>query len=508
VIGKVGRGRDVAGLLRYLFGPGRANEHTQPHLVASWDGAHRSLEPPHRRERRGRRDVSRLAGLLSQPVVAGVRPPDKVVWHCSVRAAPGDRRLTDAEWEAVAGQVMSVTGIAPDGDADACRWVAVRHADDHIHIVATLVRQDGRTERAGNDFYRVGEACRWAEAEYRLTRTAPRDRTATRFPSRAEREKSARMGGREPARVALRRQVRAVAAAAATPDEFLQGLVAVGLQVRPRLSERDGVTVTGYAVALPGDHDRQGRPIWFGGRKLAADLSWPRLSVRWPDTSGHVSGHMSGQPTARTIGRLAGARPRLSAIERDLAWRDATRLISDAATNVHRLSGHAPATAAAIARAAGDVLAVTAGAVEGRHGGPLSEAATTFDRAARELARPPVPAPRSAGSAGRGLRAAARLIALTGRARHDETTQVLALVLAIADLAEALAVLRRAQNRPAQADAARTATRQLRGLARAAASTQPAHSTTPRRYPQAPKKVASSTDPTATGPPATRTSRR
>ena len=30
--------------------------------------------------------------------------------------------------------------------------------------------------------------------------------------------------------------------------------------------------MTGYAVALPGDRAGDGRPVWFGGAKLAADL--------------------------------------------------------------------------------------------------------------------------------------------------------------------------------------------------------------------------------------------
>ena len=32
------RGRDVAGLLRYLFGPGRREEHDRPRLVVAWTG--------------------------------------------------------------------------------------------------------------------------------------------------------------------------------------------------------------------------------------------------------------------------------------------------------------------------------------------------------------------------------------------------------------------------------------------------------------------------------------
>ena len=49
MIGKVVRGNDIGGLLRYLFGPGRANEHTNPHIVAAWDdgvfAAHQRKRP-------------------------------------------------------------------------------------------------------------------------------------------------------------------------------------------------------------------------------------------------------------------------------------------------------------------------------------------------------------------------------------------------------------------------------------------------------------------------------
>ncbi|GAA5056498.1 hypothetical protein GCM10023259_039410 [Thermocatellispora tengchongensis] len=36
MIGKVTRGGRVMGLLYYLYGPGRANEHVNPHLAAGW----------------------------------------------------------------------------------------------------------------------------------------------------------------------------------------------------------------------------------------------------------------------------------------------------------------------------------------------------------------------------------------------------------------------------------------------------------------------------------------
>ena len=37
MIGKVcPRGQDVAGLIRYLYGPGRREEHTDPHIIAGY----------------------------------------------------------------------------------------------------------------------------------------------------------------------------------------------------------------------------------------------------------------------------------------------------------------------------------------------------------------------------------------------------------------------------------------------------------------------------------------
>ena len=67
MIGKVIRGTDARRLLYYLYGPGKANEHTDPRLVAGFaDPA--GLEPERRRD--GSVDFRRLAGLLAQPLAA------------------------------------------------------------------------------------------------------------------------------------------------------------------------------------------------------------------------------------------------------------------------------------------------------------------------------------------------------------------------------------------------------------------------------------------------------
>ena len=150
-------------------------------------------------------------------------------------------------------------------------------------------------------------------------------------------------------------------------------------------------------------------------------------------------------------------RVRLTGAERATVWRDAAATAAAAAGEVRRLSATDPAAAADIAHATGRALAATARVAEGRAGGPLTAAADQYDRAARDLhGRQP-----ALTRTGTGLRAVARLVALTGRAARDETTQILALVANLADLADAVAELRAVQERTAQAAAARAAADEL-----------------------------------------------
>jgi hypothetical protein len=203
--------------------------------------------------------------------------------------------LSDAEWAQVAERVMHRTGLAPADDYLGVRWVAVRHAADHIHIVATLARQDGVRPKTWNDYYRVREACQDAERRFRLRSTAPADRTAPHRPTRAETEQAARRGWAEPARTTLRREVCAAAAAAGSEREFFTRLRAAGVLVRERHCTVHPGEVTGYAVGLPRHMARDGGVVWYGGGKLAADLTLPKLRARWPGAgSGHVPWNGAG----------------------------------------------------------------------------------------------------------------------------------------------------------------------------------------------------------------------
>jgi hypothetical protein len=163
VIGKVcRRGSDTRRLLGYLFTEGLAGErgldsaHVDARVIAGYQPVD-TLQPERRPN--GRADVSRLAALLDAPVRAGGVGKDvKATYHLAMSAAPTDRLLTDAEWADVAELYVDRLGLAKRGDDQAVRWVAVRHADNHVHVVATLVQQDGRRVFPHHDFYRAREA--------------------------------------------------------------------------------------------------------------------------------------------------------------------------------------------------------------------------------------------------------------------------------------------------------------------------------------------------------------
>jgi hypothetical protein len=294
----VSTGSRSRGLLSYLFGPGRRDEHTDPHIVGAFampglpDPGRAPLDQHHQL-------LTELADYLDQPVrVREQRMGEKVpqhVWHCPVRTAPGDRYLTDEEWAQVARRIVHATGIAPDGDDAACRWIAVRHAEDHIHIMATTVREDGRRPRTNRDGQRAQAECRKIEKELGLRRLKSGDFTSAPMPTSAEQAKAQRAGRTETTREWLRDQAYTAAAAARDEADYFSTLGALGIKVKYRLGPQSG-EVTGYSLAAPDDTNGEDEPVYFGGSALAPDLSLNRLRER-------LTAHdLTDQPTARTPG--------------------------------------------------------------------------------------------------------------------------------------------------------------------------------------------------------------
>ncbi|WP_406169093.1 mobilization protein [Streptomyces canus] len=277
----LGKG-DTRRLIAYLFGKGDANEHIDPHLVASWnDFAPDPGRSPHRDPNKVEKQ---LHTQLDQPVaMLGRRAPKFTVWHCPVRAAPEDPTLADAQWAEIARRIVAAAGIAPVGDTEACRWVAVRHADDHIHIAATLVRQDGRRPKRDHDIRAVQREARQIEIDYGLRRLKPGDGTAAKRPTSKEHFKGKRLGQDATSREILRLRVRRAMAAASTEAEFFALLEATDVMVR--LKAEPSGEVSGYSVSLPGDVNKQQEPIWYAGSTLAGDLSLPKIRERLSTTT-------------------------------------------------------------------------------------------------------------------------------------------------------------------------------------------------------------------------------
>ena len=383
---------------------------------------------------------------------------------------------------------------------------------------------------------------------------AAADRTAARRPARAETEQAARRGWAEPPRVTLRREVSAAAAGAGSEQAFFARLSEAGVTARKRHSGTSPGHVTGYAVGLPGHTARDGGIVWYGGGKLAADLTLPRLRRRWtmpatehgmfpgrglpagaarallrnmvtetagqlPDEAGFFAGLRQagvlvrlrfsaidpGQVTGYSValpghdgadgtplwyggGRLSAGLtlPRLRSgwdpsrstaadrrgafrctdPERNAIFEHASRQAAAAAEHIRCSAGTDPAGAADAAWAAADTLHVAARAL----GSPgLRRAADAYDRAARAR-HGRIPRATRQGSQ---LRTAARLMAMTGNITGDTTLVTAALIANLVALAIAVAELREAQQHAAQAAAARTAAGHLQAASVPARSPAP-----------------------------------
>ncbi|MFD8645110.1 MULTISPECIES: relaxase/mobilization nuclease domain-containing protein [Streptomyces] len=361
------RGQRTLGLLHYLYGPGKYEEHTDPHLVASWDS---NAPDPGRHETA---TLKQLQQLLDQPLenIDASERPTKHVWHLSVRNAAEDRLLSDKEWGAIAHRMVAAAGIDdPERGGAGCRWAAVRHADDHIHIVATLVREDGYKPDLNNDAPRVQAAARALEVELGLRRLNKGDGTAAQRPTSAERHKAQRQGRERTAREELRETVRQAVAGATSEAEFFDRLAAAGLLIRKRIAPSGDLL--GYKVALPDDRNAQDEPVFYPGARLAPDLSLPRVRERW--AAGPLDPEpASAEPSTRPVASRPAAARRQTA---SAAWQA-----------VLIVEGGDDTVAAAHIAAAGEVLDALAKTSAAHTRSALHEAAFVFERASRSHVR-------------------------------------------------------------------------------------------------------------------------
>jgi hypothetical protein len=93
--------------------------------------------------------------MLDEPLAlrkacTGHAPAQRLTWHCAIRTSTLVE-LEDDDCFELTREVLDATGIEPDDDPAACRWVALRNQAGGLDIVATVIRQDGRWARLHND---------------------------------------------------------------------------------------------------------------------------------------------------------------------------------------------------------------------------------------------------------------------------------------------------------------------------------------------------------------------
>jgi hypothetical protein len=272
------RGKGLGGLVRYLFGSGRHEEHTNQRIIASSDPTWTGTTTP---------DRDTLTQLIAELDDSHVRHAEVTskghVLHLIVSVPARDGILTDEQWRHTAERFAQRLGI-DDGHV---AWAAVNHGlsakgNDHIHMVINLIRDDGKLINLWRDALTRREVCRDIETEFGLTTTAEAGAGDGQALSRYEAET---LRARQPTllpRHRLAALVRAAAEAATGEADFLRLLRAHHVIIRPRPDKADPTSVVGYSVALPGK-ETGGKLIWFGGGTLHRTLRLPALRVRWTD---------------------------------------------------------------------------------------------------------------------------------------------------------------------------------------------------------------------------------
>ncbi|GLX06769.1 hypothetical protein [Microbispora sp. NBRC 16548] len=462
MIAKILYGARTFGLLSYLYGPGTHEEHHDPRMIASWD----ETEPDPARttavdtaERQTA--LALLAKHLDRPVAVfeGKGHIRQHVWHTSVRCAPGDVWLNDEQWAQVARRLVAAAGVAPHGDAYGCRWIAVRHSEDHIHIVATLVRQDGQRPDLRGERLRLREECRAIEREYGLRATAPADHSAVPRPTRGEQGKAQRLfkdyrgrvGQPKTTREWLAIAVRQEAVESTSEQDFFARLRQLGMLVQTRTLPSG--EVVGYAVARPEDRAKDGAPVWFSGSKLAPDLSLPRVRQRWADLSA---------PSAATRTQSVGLAKHVADAtdgesRRVAAWRQAAEAVRLASSELRQAGDKRGAAATA---ALADLLTAAAGRAPKQVRDELVTAARAFERAGRVPWHVQTQVAQQA-------RVALRTIAAAGQtlSTGDEDLAALAFILAALQAVRLVAAGYEVRRRETHANAARVAAEHLQEAA-------------------------------------------
>lgn len=444
-------GGDTGGLMRYLVGPGRANEHENPHVIAGsrdimrkW-GDWETISVSQADELATRLDAyMHETGTFPtgkarrfNPATGAVEWNGEIeathVWHCSLSLSPEEAALGDEVWGRIAADFMSEMGFTGSDGKAPCRWVAIHHGSaknggDHIHIAANVVREDGTKWSPWYDQRRAQKACNVLEHRYGLLVVESREHgRGSRCDSAAAQNAAKRAGASRTDRAVLEERLRAAAIAAASEADFVRRARRLGVRLHPRFASGRTDIVVGYSAALRNEEGQQTR--WWGGGRIARDLTLTQLRTRWEDT-----------PTSslEAVEAWKGHYPKRAPYDGPL-WEDRIRALEHFRAHLDRLS---PTDHVGLANAAADIAgllhaqAITARTSGGRD--MLERAAVQVGRCAQLKTRP---------SNKRLVDVGARVasdLALSIAATSSPHMAAVALAHATADLVQAIADLHEA----------------------------------------------------------------
>ena len=453
-------GGDTGGLMRYLVGPGRANEHENPHVIA---GSRDIVRKWGDWETISISQASEIATRLDAYMhETGTFPTGKArrfnpatgqvewngeietthVWHCSLSLSPEEAALGDEVWGRIAADFMDTMGFTGSDGKAPCRWVAIHHGSaknggDHIHIAATIVREDGTKWSPWYDQRRAQKACNVLEHRYGLLVVESREHgRGSRCDSAAAQNAAKRAGASRTDRAVLEERLRAAATAAASEADFVRRARRLGVRLHPRFARGRTDIVVGYSAALRTEDGQQ--PRWWGGGRIARDLTLTQLRTRWQDTPS--SAH-------EAVEAWKGHYPKRAPYDGPL-WEDRIRALESFRAHLDRLS---PTDHVGLANAAADIAgllhaqAITARTSGGRD--MLERAAVQVGRCAQLKTRP---------ADKRLVDVGARMasdLALSIAAATNPRMAAVALAHATADLVQAIADLHEAAGQGATAAA-------------------------------------------------------
>lgn len=448
MIAPVFKGNRMAGLMAYLVGPGRTNEHVEPHLVAG-DPA---LMAWHDDNELGHDSAMQIAHHLDRPRTAyDVEVKQGHVWHCPLSISAEEGQLEDEQWARIAEDFLAEVGMDDhEGTKAPMRWAAVRHGlskqgNDHIHLVVQVVREDGTKASLHNDWQRAQQACRTVEKKHglqvlesagkgrsqrgykkgELEAHARRDARA-RFEARRKAGKESRAWAQVPAaerqqmvsacadasmiaRRDLGRTVRACATSSRDEAEFVRRMRREGVLVSPRFADGRTDVVTGYKVAQRPPKGE--RPVWFGGGRLARDLTLPRLRQDWPDTPESATSAAAEWTAAKRHRRPVTQGREAEEIHPE-AWRQAQGDLAAVRERLRSVPVGDRDAWAAVARETSGVFAAWSRRVGGEQGRALAQASDALALSAQT--RRPGPRPRRSYRADIGRAAMLTASALNG----------------------------------------------------------------------------------------------